>query len=44
MNDDDYSDIKEIRIYTEKELNNEFESLNTLLIDTSSLISLSIYN
>lgn len=36
MNEDDYSDIPEIKIYTEKELNAEYETLNTLLIDVST--------
>ena len=35
MNEDEYSDIKKIRIKTEKELNTEFETFNTLLADTS---------
>lgn len=43
MNEDEYSDIKQIRIKTEKELSNEFETFNTLLADTSSISNLNIY-
>jgi hypothetical protein len=35
MNEDDYSDIKEIPIYTEKELNAEYENMSTILNDIS---------
>ena len=35
MNEDDYSDIKEVPIYTEKELNAEYESMSTVLNDIS---------
>ena len=34
-----YSDIKRINIYSEKELTMEFDQINLLLIDTSSFFS-----
>ena len=33
-----YPHIKRVTIYTEKELTVEFDQINSLLIDTSSLI------
>ena len=33
-----YSQIKRVVIYTEKELTIEFDQINSLLIDTSSFI------
>jgi hypothetical protein len=44
MNDDDYSDIKEVPIYTEKELDKEYDAVNNLLIDTSSLSPDQVFN
>lgn len=36
MNEDDYSDIKEIPIYSEKELNAEYENMSTILNDINT--------
>lgn len=38
MNEDDWSSIEQVPVYTEKELANEFEAFSTTLNGTSKII------